>query len=226
MKLSFAVAVFLSLPIAPAYGADTPPIKILLPSTYHRGEIAAKSGETWFGIYEDESGSRVKKTKIKVEPVFDPVADENEHSHSGLRVSATVEINSKQPTFLIKGMASIREGLVQSGLPEVAGLAQNMMELSQPLTIRFNGQAYLLSIVDRSLMFTKGHFKQQLCGAGDPDNPPTILWSGDLDNDGKIDVLVMTYPHYDQMSYSLFLSSAAAPGKALREVARLVATGC
>jgi hypothetical protein len=46
-----------------------------------------------------------------------------------------------------------------------------------------------------------------------------LMWGGDLDGDGKVDLLVATT---DQKSYGtlrLFLSAAAEPGQALQQVA-------
>lgn len=56
-------------------------------------------------------------------------------------------------------------------------------------------------------------------------NEARLLWAGDLDGDGKLDLLLQDHG-YNRSSIRLFLSSAAHPGRALREVAQFYKTGC
>jgi hypothetical protein len=53
-----------------------------------------------------------------------------------------------------------------------------------------------------------------------------LLWAGDLDGDGKLDLLFDLSTHSGAGARRLFLSSAARKGEAVREVAVLETTGC
>ncbi|MEO1051980.1 MAG: hypothetical protein AAFX87_15215 [Bacteroidota bacterium] len=53
-----------------------------------------------------------------------------------------------------------------------------------------------------------------------------LLWTGDVDADGKMDLLLTSSDHYACFSYHLFLSSKAEEGKLVKEVAREHFCGC
>jgi hypothetical protein len=53
-----------------------------------------------------------------------------------------------------------------------------------------------------------------------------LLFAGDLDGDGHTDLLMQLDDHYNVSETVLFLSSAAAAGQLLGEVARFRAVGC
>ncbi|MEM7512736.1 MAG: hypothetical protein AAF388_17515, partial [Bacteroidota bacterium] len=53
-----------------------------------------------------------------------------------------------------------------------------------------------------------------------------ILWSGDIDRDGELDLLINTSHHYNLYLPTLYLSSRAEKGKLLRRMASFRATGC
>jgi hypothetical protein len=66
-----------------------------------------------------------------------------------------------------------------------------------------------------------------LRGSGEPTEAWWyLLWAGDLDRDGKLDLLVTVSDHYNVAEQVLFLSSAAGAGGLVGEVARLRTTGC
>jgi hypothetical protein len=55
---------------------------------------------------------------------------------------------------------------------------------------------------------------------------PQLLFAGDLDRDGRLDLLIDTTDHYNVSKPTLFLSSAAYKGVFLRRVSEHVAVGC
>jgi len=60
----------------------------------------------------------------------------------------------------------------------------------------------------------------------DNDGPPTILWAGDLDADGIVDLFADLPMHYAGHHYTLFLSSVARPGHLVAKAASLTTAGC
>ena len=55
---------------------------------------------------------------------------------------------------------------------------------------------------------------------------PTLLWAGDMDRDGKIDLLLDITNHYASSNYVLFLSSAADASHLVTEVAHFRSGSC
>ena len=58
------------------------------------------------------------------------------------------------------------------------------------------------------------------------DAMPALLFAGDLDRDGELDLLFDTTDHYNVSRPALFLSSQAGPGELLGEAARYESVGC
>ena len=52
------------------------------------------------------------------------------------------------------------------------------------------------------------------------------MWAGDLDGDGKLDLLLNLSTHYNLDSHRLFLSSMAKKGQLVGEAAVFDAVGC
>ena len=57
------------------------------------------------------------------------------------------------------------------------------------------------------------------------DSGAGLLWAGDLDRDGRLDLLLDLSEHYNMSLPTLFLSSAAADSDLVAPVARLVRRG-
>ncbi|NIQ12133.1 MAG: hypothetical protein GWO23_21940 [Gammaproteobacteria bacterium] len=55
---------------------------------------------------------------------------------------------------------------------------------------------------------------------------PQVLWAGDLDRDGKLDILLDLTDHYNVSAPTLLLSSMAAANELVQPVAEFRTTGC
>jgi Bacterial SH3 domain len=92
---------------------------------------------------------------------------------------------------------------------------------------------YSSEIAKSELFFEREGKKQSLLVFDDkkqsPDNAwffgVDVLWYGDLDGDGKLDLLFNTEGEMDS-SYQLYLSSAAGKGQYLRRVGAIYSCGC
>jgi hypothetical protein len=66
-------------------------------------------------------------------------------------------------------------------------------------------------------------FSLQECGN---DASWSLIWAGDLDRDGKLDLYVSVTQHYNVSQRKLFLSSTAGDKQLVREVAEFITSGC
>src|SRR4029079_15604308 len=78
------------------------------------------------------------------------------------------------------------------------------------------------SLADAKVMLTYGGRTQVLYSAdGFADDPHfDVAWAGDLDGDGKLDLVVNLSRKYSEHPYRLLLSKTAAPGQLVGDAAR------
>jgi hypothetical protein len=78
------------------------------------------------------------------------------------------------------------------------------------------------------LVLVTGKSSQTLYTLGDCGNEPYwyLVWAGDLDRDGKLDLYVDVTQHYDVSERRLFLSAPARRGRLVKEVVAFVTGGC
>ena len=209
--------------------------QLLEPGEFHGDEVKARSGEKWLGLHVSDHGSLLLPYRIKVEAVHDPIVDDDEAQKTGKAVSVDLPL---QPSFLVKGAIGLKEGPI---ITVVDG--DRPLEGVSPLSVRIGEHTYTLKIVgdkanekcseqtlpeNARLVLVFGDSSQVLysleeCG---DDAGWSLLWAGDLDRDGKLDLYVDVTQHYNVSERKLFLSALAAEGKLVKEVAELVTTGC
>lgn len=221
MRITLALAAILLASSAAA--AD--PAALLLPGEYRAGESGAQSGQRWLALFVDEEHSALVDTTVAVEPAADPVFGDQ----PGERVAAPALASA--PLVLLRNLPLLRAGDVVTVLAEPKDLARDL-----PLVMFLNSaEAYRLTIDcgamkdDRtrercSLGFARGGRQQVLArfegSRGETgvrvlgtDAAPALLWAGDADRDGRLDLLLDLSDHFDVGTTSLLLSTAAGPGE-------------
>lgn len=200
-------------------------------NTYRSEEVIAKNGEKWLGFFSGNDGTYLKNTKVKV------IQDKDE---SEIKLASS----ESQPMFLIKNAKNIKEGkvltLFQDNYSDEVDF-QDRTNVMYPDFIRefqLGERKYTLQIkkaltksgekMSALVLETEG--VSQVVDYNyyfDGDYLGSLLWVGDLDADGKLD-LYMDYNNYEKGSFSssLFLSSEAAKGKLVKEVANFSTLGC
>jgi hypothetical protein len=165
--------------------------------------------------------------------VTDPVLDEESGPKTGKRVSVD---QPEEPRFLVKGITPLRVGPVIS-----IHASEQSLSSGDNIRLELAGQSYQLKVASRGepekgiisddakLLLTVGTVTQTLYalnskGANEPGW--SLLWAGDLDGDGKLDLYLGLSNHYNVSQHKLFLSSQARKGQLVREVAEFVITGC
>lgn len=214
------------------------------PGQFHGDEPVARDGESWLALHADGNGALLAATTLKVRAVHDEVLDEA-GARTGLEVSSQ---DGDKVLAYLRG-DGLKSGAVESAVvaskdPDIAGL---------PYELDFRGQLHHLSSqceesprddlaqqprFDCRIELRTGDRVQALSrltgyrelqastmSLGD-DASPVLVFAGDLDRDGKLDLIFNTTDHYNVSRPTLFLSSQSKPGELLHEVAQYESVGC
>jgi hypothetical protein len=213
-------------------------VQIMMTGEFHKGEVKAESSETWFGLYDEGGQLRLVRTTIKVETVRDVCVDEKEEEKTGMLVSCD---KPGTPLFLVRGIEGLDEREAKTayqghkflcpgeilkldqGRNAIRMIAFGDMQKPEP----GRGPYYR----NYSVQFWTGPRPDYHMLAEYPlletfDAIPYLIWAGDLDNDGKIDMFWDLTDHYAGRHYTLFLSSLAKEGEWLKKVAEVIYRGC
>lgn len=205
--------------------------EVLFTDLFHRGEVKARSGEHFLALV-CEPGHRcmLQPVTIEVTPEFDPVVDA-EDERTGQRVRA----HGVETAYLLRS-THLSAGPVTSARPAESDL----LPVSRPQTFTLGQTRYLLhyrcgsapdpeGFADCALVLDGRGLSQVLAsfsGLEALDAEQYVVFAGDLDRDGKLDLLANISGHWNEWHPALFLSSAAAEGELVAKVAELITTGC
>jgi hypothetical protein len=242
---TLAVALLLTF----ATAAAAPAQLALTGETFHGDEVPARDGETWLALVVENGQARLQSTALQVKPVEDPVLDED-----GQMSGRSVTAPGLQPVVLLRGMAGLKAGPVAlatvEGQPPDAG-ARAAAEQARPLAV---GKTLSFGLGERRwelsaeagspggkdsgnridialregdtaqiLLRSEGYRENGILTFGDA--VPRLLFAGDLDGDGRLDLLLDTTDHYSLSRPTLFLSGAARKGELLHQAAQLSLSG-
>lgn len=225
VAMSLSAASLLAAPSALASNQQT----LLLPGSYHGYEVTAKSGERWLAYIPETHAIRSVRLRIDLEK--DEIEDSGK-TKTGKRVSTTDKL---APLFLVKNLPYVRAGSATN-----VAFAGAELNGGRSVALPLNKRNYRLEVkvitrADKSnsyqLILSDGVRKQIIKNGTNPDfstssKKPTLLWAGDLDSDGRLDLLIDTSDNYNATSNTLYLSKGAGGGKLVRPVAVLMTVGC
>ncbi|NHC33890.1 hypothetical protein [Scytonema millei] len=218
----------------PIFITDYPPsypLDLLTTGSYfHGNEVQAQSGEQWLGLFSTAQGFELLPTKITVNTVRDYVLDIDETKKTGKEILVD---GKNTPIFLVKGSIPLKPGIVKTVFSGNAKFSPNSPPLSVALNLE-SGNIYQISVKERQnpetiyhalLVYSgKDSIFQEISSCCD-DGSTTLLWAGDLDRDGKLDLLIDISNHYHVSLLTLFLSSTNQ-NKLLEPVGQFKTTGC
>ncbi len=208
------------------------------PGTFHQGEAVARHGERWFALRVQADEARLDTARLRVKTVFDELLDTE-----GQATGSEVGSDKTDVVTYLRGTGLHAGPVVRARSEDISG---NSGLVAQTLTL--GEKAYQLAtrceaaVTDSGLMceiaLIKGERRQTLVrmtaqrseGAtgfmlGD-DASPYLIFAGDLDRDGKLDLIFDTTDHYNVSRPVLFLSGAAEGDELLHTVADYSAVGC
>lgn len=229
--------------IAPLSIAEEP-VQILRTGLWHGDEVTAESGPDWWGIFPEGDGFTLQSAPVTITFAHDEVFGEVDQA-TGKLVKVPQEA---EPVLLVRGIKALKEGRLaplyhqpqnkylfpsetlwlhikdgesKSGLSVVAlGTTEENGNTPEPFV-----NNYKLKLYSGSRPVTKSQVLYEAERVYE-DARPTIVWAGDIDRDGKVDLLLNLSDHYNVSHLALFLTSAAKEGELVGKVAEWRTTGC
>ena len=209
-------------------------INILYVGDYMKGEIDINlMNKEWWGVFEDNKQSFIKKVDIKLEKIEPDIQYDWEY-----RVSVE---NEKKCIFLLTGL-----NLSDKTFNHFT--TQDVIRDSEVFTFEFGPYHTFISSEIKSLNFIGDvprtdysvflNYERQdilktqelfIFPSYDSSLYLSLIWAGDLDNDGKTDFLInIPTPPNNELGFSsgLFLSSKAESNELVKLVAFHIQRGC
>jgi hypothetical protein len=205
---------------------------------FHGDEVSARTGEKWLGLHISDHDSTLLNYQLTVQSVHDAVVDDDTDQETGKRISIDLPL---QPIFLVKGAMMLSDGPVSTVFK--GGNYEKTLKAESPIKLELAESSYELKVVgsedtakcpDESLprnarlVLVSGESKQVLYSLEECGSDPSwyLIWAGDLDRDGKLDLYLNVSQHYNISEKKLFLSSQAGKGQLVKQVAEFVTSGC
>ena len=194
--------------------------EILIPGMFHGDEVQARSGEAWLCLMSAPDREELRPCTIEVEQVYDAIMGDDTGKSVSLRGGGDALV-------LVRNVPSLRPGPVRTyflgeahitpgGHLGVGGEDRLHVGLQ-----RNHKGSYSLFLWD-----SKAKVSQTLRDDAFPDGGLSLLWAGDLDRDGKLDLLLDVTNHYNVSEIALFLSSLAGPGELVGKAGTHRSVGC
>lgn len=207
------------------------------PGSFHGGEAVARDGERWLALTVRGDEAALVATRVRVRAVNDPLLDDADGA-SGQQVLAT---QAPGALMLLRG-EGLRAGPLQQARFAAEADTRARVEplLLGPTEYRFGLQcdppaaggehecAFVLEhggIRQRVLALpasTDGHGTLVLGAEANPG----LIFAGDLDRDGRLDLILDASDHYNVAEPTLYLSSQAREGDLVHAVASHHSVGC
>jgi hypothetical protein len=194
-------------------------IQILVTGPMEVTDVHPKTGERWMGLFEMPDGYELKETSIKVKYRSN---------------QPTMEVSIKdsiKPMILIRPTERISESKVTTVPSDHRDLKPGnnvILKLGKiTYTLIVSGVSEGSGYSNYKIFLVYGKVKQLLVNRARAVSGglPSIMWCGDLDNDGKLDLLLDLRWDYVVNVPTLFLSSSSE-GKIVDRVATCHPLGC
>lgn len=216
--------------------------ELLLPGDYHGDEVTARDREIWLTLVLDAEGrTHLEPRPVAIDAIHDAVLDELDAA-TGKRVGA----GSDDALFHVRDIAGATAGNIVSAY--IAGGEPLIIDAQFDRSFQLDGRdagnlrlecgapdrdalttcALRLRLGQRSQTLATWQAEARVPGPWMLGNDayPHLRWAGDLDRDGRLDLLIDVSDHYNVSQPTLFLSSQASDGELVHAAAALRSLGC
>jgi hypothetical protein len=219
-------------------------VQILKTGLWHGDEVTVESGSDWWGIFPEGDGFTLQSAPVTITMEHDGIVDaEGEATGKLVKVPQEAE-----PVLLVRGISGLKEGrlaplyyqprhqylfpsetlwlLIMEGKHESAlslvalGSTEENGIRPEPYVNNYTLKLYAGShpVKKSQVLHTAARVYEEA--------RPTIIWAGDIDRDGKVDLLLNLSDHYNVSHWALYLTRAAKDGELVGKVAEWRTTGC
>jgi len=214
--------------------------KILTTGTFHSDEVWKNADkENWIALFQSERSYYLAETKIKTIRVYDSVADENENDKTGWDVTT---INRGRALILIETLDFLKPHQVLEAV-----LSKKQIFPGDTLRINYLGVHYILyatgekkkvqtdpewfEVWNYKLYITatikgKQHKSLLVAKPSFDDQMITLIFAGDIDDDGILDLIINTSRHYNVSSPTIYFSKPAKNGEVVKPMGVHTSVGC
>ncbi|KAF2510893.1 VCBS repeat-containing protein [Flavobacterium zhairuonense] len=212
---------------------------ILWTGLFHGDEVDSNlQKKIWYGLFKSGNNYLFSKTAISINHAFDPVLDEDETEQTGWEVSTEIKdtcviLVEKMPDFADRNVEFVK--LPKNVYPgenyEFQFLGTQYKLFATGKKKKEHPDSDWLVVSDYKLYLTasrNGKVMTELLTAKKnfDDQMVSVVFAGDLDGDGKLDLILDTANHYNVSSLTLYLSKSADKNKIIKPVGVLIFVGC
>ncbi len=213
--------------------------KVLTVGTFHSDEVWNDADkEKWFGLFQGKTGFYLAETKLKTERINDVVVDAVDQK-TGWKVQTV----NKDTSIILIGRLSFlaRHNVKRALLPKdrifpgdtmrikylgieyslyATGGKRRLVDNPEDFLV-WNYKLYLTTTIkgqiQKSLLVAQPNFDDQMIN---------VIFAGDIDGDGILDLVIDTSRHYNATSPTIYLSRPAEKGEIVKPVGGHTSVGC
>ncbi|MCF8254856.1 MAG: hypothetical protein K9I36_15760 [Bacteroidia bacterium] len=215
-------------------------IKVLTVGIFHEEEVWGNADkEKWFGLFKGNAAYYIAETELKTTKVNDQIVDENENEKTGWEVQT---VNTDTSIILMEGLNFLTPRNVQQAV-----LSKDQIFPGDTLRINYLGIDYEIfaiggkkKVQDDPEWFEVWNYKLYLTATikgqqhtsllvAQPnfsDQMINIIFAGDIDGDGILDLIIDTSRHYNATSPTIYLSRPAGNGEVVKPIGGHTSVGC
>jgi hypothetical protein len=219
----------LAIDLSPAFAGDASPRgeRFVRPGLFFAEDVAGATEGQWRALCPRPEGLALVTTEVTIRAIPHPLSDDDSNDDDG----RSIEAEGCRGALALLRVDGLTDGPVATA---AAGRLPIPEETVASLIVADAANRSYLSAVRApdggpvEILLSRGERRQKVASIANccNDTWPAIIWAGDLDRDGELDLLLEVSAHYAGSEQVLFLSSAAGKSGLVGKVARFTASSC